>query len=405
MLNPTPNIYNHTHVDVNRMTGEVCIMSNWGKIKYRKERGHYAVVGRWKGKRIYLSQYQSQIGMVTCTTREMAFRLREAIRADIDQGVFSPKKYQSAKPHHLKNYAPKWLAQNSPEWSTATYADYKNSLYKHILPVLGDKYLDHINYDNLKDLMNAINRKPKGKKNVLDCLKRLLKDAKRSGHISQMPEFPKFKGKNKIVKPLIRYINHSDQLHILTHIPLKHRPIFMFMMATGCRPSEARALRKKDIEDSHIMFAVSFGRMGELKPVKQTKAEPFPLTREIREIFDNNPGNLTPWVFPNPDTMKPYDKNINRIWNEACKKAGVKAIRLYQAVRHSFACQLLNSGMDKGKVSRLLRHSDIRMIERYAEYELEPLANDIDNIRFVDKRGTNKNQNDNQQATKQNFKK
>jgi integrase len=358
-------------------------MSNWGKVQYNKQRKHWAVVGEWQGSRVYISQYPSMIGLVTCDSEAMANRLRDTINSDIDKGIFDPKRYKVAKPLHLKKYSETWLENKAPEIADATLHDYKNSLNNHILPVLGDKFLPDINHDDLKNLLNSIKRGPKGKKNVMDCLKNLMQDAMRSGHLSQLPTWPQFKGQNKIVKPPIKAISPNDQLQILANIPLPHRPIFMFMMATGCRPSEARAFRKIDIHPAFLMFVKSFGRGEKLKNVKSEESKPFPMTEEVKEILSEVPKNLTPFVFPNPDTGKPYTKNINRIWNKACTDAGLKPINLYNATRHSFACQMLNGGMDKGQVSKLLRHSDPKMVDRYADYEMETLKSSVDNVRRV----------------------
>ena len=359
-------------------------MADWGKVVYRKDRKIYEVKGVWQGKRISLSQYPSLIGLVTCKTKEMAEQLRRSINADIDKGIFNPKRYKASKPLHLKEYSKTWLENKKPELSDATLHDYSNSLKNHIIPVLGDTFLPDINHDDLKTLLNGIQRKPKGKKNVMDCLKNLMQDAVRSGHIPQLPVWPQFKGQNKITKAAIKAIKPGDQLKILAKIPVQHRPIFMFMMATGCRPSEARAFRKIDISKTWIMFEKSFGRGEKLKNVKSEQAKPFPLTEELTEIFSEAPKNLTPFVFPNPDTGRPYTKNINRIWNKACDAAGVERINLYNATRHSFACQMLNNGVDKGTVSRLLRHSDPKMIERYADYEMETLRHSVDNVRKIE---------------------
>ena len=361
---------------------EGIVMSNWGKVIFNEARNHYAVVGTWKGQRLYFSQYQSILGPVRCTSEAIAERLRLAINTDIEKGIFNPSRYKITRPLHLNQFAKNWLIDIESELSAATLHDYKNSLNRHILPVLKDTFLPDIGYTELKKLMRSINRSPKGKKNVMGCLHRLMVDAKKAGHISHMPDWPSFRGSNEIVLPPITYISLADQLKIIQAIPLPHRSIFLFMMATGCRPSEARAFRREDIFSDHIIFAVAFGRNDELKSVKQKKVQPFPLTEEIKEILEGvQKTAISQYVFINPDTDKPYTKNINRIWNRGCDEAGIKRIGLYPATRHSFACHMLNGGVDKGLVSRLLRHSDPRMIDRYAEYELMPLQKAIDGIR------------------------
>jgi hypothetical protein len=48
----------------------------------------------------------------------------------------------------------------------------------------------------------------------------------------------------------------------------------------------------------------------------------------------------------------------------------------------------------KGMVSKLLRHSDPRMIDRYGDYEIETLRKSADNVRnLIDKTGKDMNNN------------
>ncbi len=47
-------------------------------------------------------------------------------------------------------------------------------------------------------------------------------------------------------------------------------------------------------------------------------------------------------------------------------------VEFYHATRHSFAFQVLNSGVDKSIVQRLLRHTDPKMtVEKMAESSIE----------------------------------
>jgi len=151
-------------------------------------------------------------------------------------------------------------------------------------------------------------------------------------------------------------------------------------MLTGCRPSEARAFRRQDIRDGYILFAVTFGRKGEIKEVKGKKVLPFPLTEALKELLNEIPVSLrSPYVFLNPNTGKPYGRDsLNRIFNRVCKKLGIK-ISLNEWGRKSFANQMLKV-MDRGMVSHLLRHQDPRMIEHYAEYQTAPIKSILDKV-------------------------
>ena len=361
-------------------------MADAAKIYFDKGRGHWYVWIEWKARRYYFSQY---MGMRCGTNPDkacpVAQRLKNLIDSEIEQGIFNPARYKKSRPLHLDQYYRQWLSTLPVEG--ATLHDYQNSFKNHILPILGNEYLPDINFDKLKELQNKIARQPKGKKNVMGALKKLMRDAHKSGHIQQMPPFPEFTGKDKITKPKIRWIDQEIQWRIINEIPLSDRPIFIFMQITGCRPSEARAFRKSDIKPTHIVFAKTFG-MGEvLKDVKGKNEEPFPITDGLRQLFADMPGNLSPFVFINSKTGKPYTKNINRdFWNPACVSAGFnpKDVPLYSSTRHSAACRWLNAGIDKAMVQRLLRHTDPKMVERYAEYLTESLKTALDNVEKFD---------------------
>jgi len=95
------------------------------------------------------------------------------------------------------------------------------------------------------------------------------------------------------------------------------------------------------------------------------------ITESLKELFDSMKKSLGIYQFPNPETGRPYSKNINRIFNRAAKKAGID-ISLNECGRKSFAMHALQS-IEKGIVSHILRHQDPRMIDHYAEYQTEPL--------------------------------
>jgi integrase len=157
-------------------------------------------------------------------------------------------------------------------------------------------------------------------------------------------------------------------------------------MLTGVRPSEARALRKKDIKSDHILIAVTFapkeGGGEALKVVKNRKEEAIPLYDAVRELLAGIPGNLTEFVFINSDTGKPYTFHFNQnIWNPACKRALGYVVRLNNAGRHSFANQLLAAGEDLENVSALLRHSSTGITKKnYGRPHLQVLKRKVDNV-------------------------
>jgi integrase len=126
-----------------------------------------------------------------------------------------------------------------------------------------------------------------------------------------VPKFPGFKGNEAIVPPRIDWISDSDQWKIIDHIPHEDRYIFKFMKLTGCRPSEARALRWADIKSDHIIFEKTFGRKNELKEVKQKRLDTFPMIEALKELIAEIPKKDFTFVFINPRTGRPYNRHLN----------------------------------------------------------------------------------------------
>jgi hypothetical protein len=243
-------------------------MSMKGSVRYDDHARSYFVDLRWQGQRLRIYKY---LGVVPCKTSEIADRLLADIRAEIDKGIFNPARYKAGKPMHIAAYAERWLDSIRDLVSNATLHDYRNSIENHIIPVIGNEFLPDINYEKLRILQSSIDRSPKGKYNVMGCLHKMMKNAHISGHITQIPPFPGFKGKVTLIPPRINWLEDAEQWKVLNCIPISHRPILLFQKVTGCRPAEARGFRWQDIKNESIVFEVTFGRDQELKEVKGKK--------------------------------------------------------------------------------------------------------------------------------------
>ena len=81
---------------------------------------------------------------------------------------------------------------------------------------------------------------------------------------------------------------------------------------------------------------------------------------------------------------------MTRIWNNVRDGANIgKELRLYDASRHSFASQLVNSGTSLFKVSKLLGHSSVKMTEKYAHQHIDSLRAELSKITLTQKTVTN----------------
>jgi hypothetical protein len=189
-------------------------MSDWGKVVYNKDRGHYAVIGEWQGKRVYLSQYQSQVGAVTCKTKQQAEQLRMVCNSHIDQRIFNPDRFKRRKPSHIKAYALSWLEIVRANISYATYKSYRACIKHHIIPGIGHIFLPDLNYEKILKWINKTSRSLKTKKNIHGVLAKMLRDAEKSGHISQVPNLVSFTGGLSIPSSDPEWIDFETQSRI-----------------------------------------------------------------------------------------------------------------------------------------------------------------------------------------------
>lgn len=94
-------------------------------------------------------------------------------------------------------------------------------------------------------------------------------------------------------------------------------------------------------------------------------------------MFDNMlqeiPKRLGTFVFVRSWDGKPYtQKNLNKLWNEACKKVGVE-INLYNGLKHSLGMHLLERGVPKEMVQKIYGHSKPDMTDRYCDYQTKQM--------------------------------
>ena len=66
-------------------------------------------------------------------------------------------------------------------------------------------------------------------------------------------------------------------------------------------------------------------------------------------------------------------KLLYAIWHEACRQAAIR-IKLYNALRHSLGCQLLDEGQDLAFVQQVLGHESPSMTKRYAQRTAKKIA-------------------------------
>jgi integrase len=341
----------------------------------------------WKGQRIRI--YSDKTGQVL-DTYDRANTVLKTIRAEIENHSFDPQRYLKAdaskfwtanlleffKQHKLKSLAPGYKA----------YFSYMVGLAKAYFGDQDVRDLRKLDLINYKDhLEKTFNWKPKTLKNVLDVFKAFLRYVKDDLEmITTVPSFPVV----DVPDTAFKWIGQKDQASLFEHVPDQHKPLIAFLMLHGCRPGEARALKCKnvDLEHDSITIGATFsgGVYCERRKGRGARVLVIPIHPEMREYMVERVRNSHPeaFVFVNPMTGRPYSETrIWKLWNKVRTAAGVsKELRLYDASRHSFASQLVNSGVSLFTVSKLLGHSSTKMTERYSHANVESMRTELSKL-------------------------
>ena len=211
--------------------------------------------------------------------------------------------------------------------------------------------------------------------------------------INGLPSFPVI----DVEEPGFKWVGAKDQSTLFDKVTDEDKPIVAFLMLHGCRPGEARALKVKDVnlEKESIRISATFSGnvYKQRRKGKKAKSVEIPIHPEILGYLHDRVKTSLPdaFVFVNPRNGKPYSQNkMRRIWAKVREAANIgKELRLYDASRHSYASQLVNSGVSLFKVSKLLGHTTIKTSEKYSHAELNSLRVELHNISLKNKNVTN----------------
>jgi integrase len=144
-----------------------------------------------------------------------------------------------------------------------------------------------------------------------------------------------------------------------------------FLFFTGCRPSEAIALKWKHITSSAVKFresvVISEDGLVRKEGLKTQKRRDFPITPELQAILDTiKPAQANPdaSLFKSPRGKFLDQHNfLNRAWKAILKKCGIEYRKSYQT-RHTFISLCIEAGINSTAIGRWTGTS-AKMIDKH----------------------------------------
>ncbi len=149
----------------------------------------------------------------------------------------------------------------------------------------------------------------------------------------------------------------------------KHKTLLALTYGSGLRVSEVVSLRVQDID---LSAKTIFIRRGKGRKDRVTILSSKIVPDLQRYIVGRNPDEI---VFENVRGAKLTTATAQKVFHQACKRAGIIKPVTFHSLRHSFATHLLENGTDIRYVQVLLGHANIRTTERYTHVSTAALKN------------------------------
>jgi integrase len=234
-------------------------------------------------------------------------------------------------------------------------------------PRLGDVPIDRIGLDVMSEIdaeMAKEGLSPSRRRNVLICIRSVLRDAHRAGRLVRLPTFPPLpkKGK-KVLVPLRR-----EQVEaILAVSPPAWRLAFALAAYAGLRAGEVRALRWLDVDLVALVLVVRLSRSkGQTSTPKSGHEREVPISEALAAFLKAEATKAPRELVAKNSHGEPWkESGLLQAFRRAQKKAGISGFRFHD-LRHFFVTELFRGGGSAPAVQALAGHLHLSTTEKYA---------------------------------------
>jgi site-specific recombinase XerD len=146
---------------------------------------------------------------------------------------------------------------------------------------------------------------------------------------------------------------------------IKHRCMLMLAYAAGLRVSEIVAVRLKDIDSDRMTIFISRAK-GKKDRVVGLSAM---LLQELRQYYIQYKPKA--YLFEGEQGRMYSTRSVQKVFQSAKERAGIKVPGGIHTLRHSYATHLLESGTDIRFIQELLGHNSILTTRRYTHVSIQ----------------------------------
>lgn len=246
------------------------------------------------------------------------------------------------------------LAQTVLEYARGRHRCFKKvyvPIIKHLVDYFGDKHLNEIN-------LNLINAYQAERKNFVSAITvnkevgmlglcynfAIRNDMVYENPVERVEDF-------RVPKTRIRFLTVEEIHRLIQSCSGYLKDIVMTALYTGARKSEVLGLKWKNIDFENRLVVFEKTKNDGVREVPMTEA----LFQMFSMKFNENARNE--YIFVNKDG-KPFG-NVFKSFNSVLRTTGIENFRFHD-LRHTFASQLVMSGVDILTVKELLGHKELK---------------------------------------------
>ena len=298
--------------------------------------------------RAYGQRYRECIG----TSKKLAEEVLAKREVEIAEGKFLDKRKQVAIKFEdfAKDYIEIYAKQNKKSWETdedrikALSTKFSGRYLYSITPLMIEEYKGQ----RVKDVSaSTVNRD-------LACLKHMFTIAIQWGKAQSNPvkQVKLYKVKNN----RLRYLEKEEAQRLIDNCSGYLKNIVIIALNTGIRRGEILGLKWADIDFNRRIIYLLDTKNGDRREVPVNKTV-------MQALIDQRKHKDSPYVFYN-NQGKPLG-HVKKSFLAALKKSDIISFRFHD-MRHTFASQLVMSGVDLNTVREKLGHKSMQMTLRYS---------------------------------------
>lgn len=285
------------------------------------------------------------------------------------------------KDDYFEDIAKEWLESKKKKIKKSTYFNYEYKIYKYLMPTFYKCKVKKLKRFNYEEFVEMLQEKYENKtiRDILNVLKAILKYANNKYNCQikyENIELPKLE--NKKLKILTKREKNKIEKHCLKEKSLRSIGI-LICLNTGIRIGELCALKWKNIDFSEKTIYISHtlqrvysqkNKKSKViidKPKTDSSIRTIPMSNKLYEILKVMKKEYDPESFLLTGKEYKYiePRTFQNSYKEILQMLKIKPYK-FHILRHTFATECVEVGMDIKSLSEILGHSDINItLNRY----------------------------------------